>query len=81
MAVQIAEMLQAEEMPEYEKELFLAGQLRLNSASARWRSMLLKLMGSVTATENMRSVSGMVPHLLQRGEANPEECPRPPWAQ
>ncbi|CAK0794103.1 unnamed protein product, partial [Prorocentrum cordatum] len=81
MAMQIAEMLQAEEMTEHEKDLFLAGQLRLGPASARWRSMFLKLMGSVTATENMRSVSGMVPHLLQRGEANPEECPRPPWAQ
>ncbi|CAK0890413.1 unnamed protein product [Prorocentrum cordatum] len=68
MAMQIAEMLQAEEMTEHEKDLFLAGQLRLGPASARWRSMFLKLMGSVTATENMRSVSGMAPHLLQRGE-------------
>eukprot|EP00959_Pyramimonas_sp_CCMP1952_P470752 9497219-Pyramimonas_sp.AAC.1 len=82
--VTLNEVLEAEALTEQEIQQLNEGQFKFDPASARWRSMGLKLFGCVRTCEDMRLLCGMPPRMLQG--AGPETidratCPRPPWAQ
>ncbi|CAK0909169.1 unnamed protein product, partial [Prorocentrum cordatum] len=82
--VALNEVLDAEALTELEIQQLNEGQFKFDPASARWRSMGLKLLGCVRTCEDMRLLGGMIPHLLQGAGPEPIDqatCPRPPWAQ